>query len=315
MIRFCLTLCVLTFAAHAPAAGEARSKVISNGHTAPVYFNDGDTFRVLTGPLAGTKARLAGFNTLESFGPVHIWPGLSGRELYVNAKTATQFARRGIWRCTSDMDRDTYGRALFDCPELAVAHIRLGLAHAMTVTAQSSSALYLDAQHEAQAKRRGMWAKGTPRWVLTSLHSLDERPDYKTTYNRVVSSRDGHSEKWIHSDVYPECTTVCLDEVDVDLAGLEAFNAQLVDHPVIKAMWRALSEPARYEIAELWLVMGVVSTRVPKPLRAEVEAALRQAVDSGVLKAAARRPGTCMVYTDFRRRFGGGKATCLKLHR
>ena len=65
----------------------------------------------------------------------------------------------------------------------------------------------------------------------------------------------------------------------------------------------------------MWLVLGVVSTRVPKALRSEVKTAFAAAAQAGLLKAAARRKGTCMVYTDFRRRFGGGKAVCLKLHR
>ena len=304
----------LATAAH--ASGEPRSRVTSNGYTSPVYFNDGDTFRVLTGPLAGTKARLAGFNTLESFGPVHIWPNLSGRELYVNAKAATMFARRGVWRCTSEMNLDTYGRALFHCPELAIAHIRMGFAHAMTITAESSPPEYLAAQHESQAKRRGMWSKGTPKWILTSIHSLDERPDKKYTYNRVVSSLDGHSEKWRHSTVHPECAKVCLDEIEVDGASFEVLDAKLLSHPSYAAFWAELSPVNRLQVVEVFLSMeGTVSLRVPKELREDFAVFMAEQVETGALTIGARAQGTCMVYTDFRRRFGGGKASCLKLHR
>ena len=72
MLRLILVLSVHSIA-HQALASEPRTKVVVNGLMSPVYFNDGDTFRVLSGQLSGTKARLEGFNTLESFGPVHQW--------------------------------------------------------------------------------------------------------------------------------------------------------------------------------------------------------------------------------------------------
>ena len=140
MKRLVISLVCLSFGWPVQAT-EPRSKAIINGLMAPVYFNDGDTFRVLSGPLSGTKARLAGYNTLESFGPVHQWGTWTTRELYVNAKSATLFARRGVWQCSWDKKVDGYGRGLFQCPELATAQIRAGLAHAMTVTADPSPGL------------------------------------------------------------------------------------------------------------------------------------------------------------------------------
>ena len=84
-----------------PAGAEPASKVFLNGVPAPVYFNDGDSFRVLSGKFAGLKGRLAGFNTLESYGPVHQWGTWTYKEMYVLAKMATLNARRGTWSCTS----------------------------------------------------------------------------------------------------------------------------------------------------------------------------------------------------------------------
>ena len=68
------------------AVAEPASQVFLNGVPTPVFFNDGDSFRILEGPLKGTKARLAGFNTLESYGPVHQWGGWHAKELYAIAK-------------------------------------------------------------------------------------------------------------------------------------------------------------------------------------------------------------------------------------
>ncbi|MBR57207.1 MAG: nuclease [Myxococcales bacterium] len=193
----------------ASAQAEPATLVYLNGKATPVFFNDGDSFRVLAGPLAGSKARLQGFNSLESYGAVHSWGTWHARELYVNAKLATLNARKGVWNCTSDMKRDTYGRILWDCPDLAVDQIKKGLAHAMTVTSDPASPVLLSAQKEAIDNRRGMWAHGVPEYVLTSLHSIEERPGQSQTYNRLVSSQDGHSKKWKHSNRYSECQKVC----------------------------------------------------------------------------------------------------------
>src|SRR5687767_1443526 len=80
---------------------EPVTRVYLNGVPAPVYFNDGDTFRVLGGQHRGMKARLGGFNTLETFGPVHRWGKWHAKELYVISKMATQHARQGGWHCES----------------------------------------------------------------------------------------------------------------------------------------------------------------------------------------------------------------------
>ena len=295
-------------------ANEPRTKVVVNELMAPVYFNDGDTFRVLSGPLSGTKARLEGFNTLESFGPVHQWGRWDHRELYVNAKAATLFARRGIWRCSWDRRVDGYGRGLFKCPELAIHQIRAGLAHAMTVTADPSPEIYLEAQRDAIAHRRGMWAGGVPKYVLTSLHSVDEKPNQDWAYNRLVSTHDGHSERWIHRETYGECTHVCVDEVEIDSQVLNTVKAQL-DANADLPSWRALPARKQVEVLEIWLMVRTVSAHLPKSEREAMEQALTQLVASGTLVAASTRQGGCMIYTDYRRRFGGGKARCLKLKR
>ncbi len=190
-------------------AKEPATQVSLNGVLTPVFFNDGDSFRVLSGPLQGSKARLAGFNTLESYGGVHQWGQWHPMELYVLAKQATLNARRGTWHCTSNMSQDTYGRILWQCPDLARDQIRKGYAHVMTPDQNVGDPSYIQAQKEAIALARGIWAHGVPAFILTSLHSADEDPMYGDQYNRLVSTQDGHSEKWVHRETYQECQKVC----------------------------------------------------------------------------------------------------------
>ena len=313
MLRLILVLSVHSIA-HQALASEPRTKVVVNGLMSPVYFNDGDTFRVLSGQLSGTKARLEGFNTLESFGPVHQWGEWSFRELYVNAKAATLHARRGIWRCSWDQRVDGYGRGLFKCPELAIHMIRAGMAHAMTVTAEPSPEAYLEVQRDAMKNRRGMWAGGVPKYVLTSLHSVDEKPNQNWAYNRLVSTHDGHSERWIHGETYGECDKVCVQEVELDSQVLREAKQRL-DSVDELTTWRTLPARKQVEVLEIWLMIETVSAHIPKAERDLMRQSLTQLVETGLLVATKSAQGGCMIYTDYRRRFGGGKASCLKLAR
>jgi endonuclease YncB( thermonuclease family) len=206
LIQFCIS----------HTAAEPATMVFLNGVPSPVYFNDGDSFRVLAGPLAGSKARLAGYNTLESYGPVHQWGDWDAQELSNIATMSTMRARKGVWHCsTPNMAKDGYGRILWNCPDLAEELIRLGYAHTMTVTAEPALKRYVDAQQEAIKAKRGMWAHGVPDFLMTSLHSMDENSGYSSTYNRTVSTADGHSVKWKHTDNYSECQNVCIPDSTV----------------------------------------------------------------------------------------------------
>jgi len=73
----------------------------------------------------------------------------------------------------------------------------------------------LKLQQEAIKNKAGMWAKGAPKGVITSLHSLGEE-DSKgatTAYNRVVDIRTGAAQKRQHQKRYDTCEEVC-EETD-----------------------------------------------------------------------------------------------------
>ena len=308
-----LGLALVTAVSLPAEAADVASKVFINGVPSPVFFNDGDSFRVLAGKNKGLKARLAGFNTLESYGPVHSWGGWTAEELYVLAKMATMNARRGVWSCTTDFDTDTYGRALLHCPDLMVDQVRRGLAHAMSVDESPADPRALAAQEEAIRERRGIWAHGVPAYVLTSLHSITEGGgrDGKT-YNRLVSSRDGHSAKWQHADDYPECTTICGDERVVSPLVIESAVESLRADPemaeVVSVMPKRQLTQVVTDFAQLGWFRGVKDAEVKDRLTAALET-----LDAdGTFGAEPRSKGSCVLYVEFERRYGAGRASCLR---
>ena len=68
-----------------------------DGDTFSAYTTDGETKKKI-------KARMNGYNTLESYGPVHSWGTWSTQELYVLAKESGVVAQKGTWKC-SDLKR------------------------------------------------------------------------------------------------------------------------------------------------------------------------------------------------------------------
>jgi len=292
------------------AQAEIATRAFLNGVPTPVYFNDGDSFRVLAGPYKGTRARTAGFNTLESYGPVHMWGNWKTHEMSHYASLGTLNARKGTWNCKSDGHRDGYGRMLWDCLDLAIDQVQKGLAHAMTVTSEGAHPAIQKAQREAIANRRGIWAHGVPEFVMTSLHSADERSS-GTGYNRNVASSDGHSEKRKHTDIYAECQYVCQETKDVDDGKVAAFVQSLSTHSELKTILTGYDPQALVSMVSEFARTGITSKYKKAEHRATIEPLLAEAQAAGVFSSAGH-PVACMVYVKFQRRYGASKAVCLR---
>jgi len=129
--RFAILSSLFVFLSLTSFGASASTEIILNGEKTAVYFNDGDTFKVLSGPLKGKRSRLYGYNTLEAYGPVHRWGSFSKKELQRIADEGTEIAQSGTWHCTSEDTLDTYGRMLSTCMDLAEALISSGTAHVM----------------------------------------------------------------------------------------------------------------------------------------------------------------------------------------
>lgn len=293
-------------------AKEPRSRVVLNGELVQVTFNDGDSFRVLGGKLKGAKARLAGYNTLESYGPVHQWGTWTEKEMYVLAKMATYHARKGTWECETDGATDTYGRMLVWCPGLAEDLIRRGMAHVLTIDDEPGDAKLVEAQAEAVAERRGLWSHGVPDFVLTSLHSVEEDTTGKGTYNRLVSSVDGHTMTWRHENRYSECDKVCFLNYTVDEAKVDEVVTALRADKAVSAIVDPLDDETLRKVVTDFAKYHLIDREVPKEVRQDLVDHLKGYLEQGMFGEAESSPSACMVHVDFKRRFGTGRAACLK---
>lgn len=312
-----LLLCAVASATLVPggrAGAESLARVFLNGRLVPVYFNDGDTFRVMEGPYRGSACRLAMFNTLESYGPVHQWGNWHPYELFINAKLATYNGRRGEWHCTTDGSRDTYGRLLTFCPDLAVDQIRNGFAHAMEVDDRPSPPELIRAQQDAIRNRRGMWAHGVPDFVMTSLHSLSEDPSREWHYNRLVSTLDGHSESHRHRETYSECQWVCNTETRTDRARTVEAARRLRADPALAPRLTELFNIHLIGIVSRFTRKGELPGYLPEELQPDLTAHLTRDRDAGLLGATHEAPGSCALYVEFERRYGPNRAECLRGH-
>jgi micrococcal nuclease len=195
--------------AEAGRPGRGRGQVVLDGERVPVRWIDGDTFRITRGRFAGRSARLLGVNALETYGPVHRWPGISPRALLAVARSTGPLAARNVWRCESGREGDAYGRLLVSCPEAAEALVEAGQAMVFAVQGPADERL-LAAQRGAQAARRGMWAGGVPPLVPTSVHSRDEAGlGPRGAYDRIVDTRTGSAVVHPHDRRYRACEEVC----------------------------------------------------------------------------------------------------------
>jgi endonuclease YncB( thermonuclease family) len=186
--------------------------VLLDGERVEVRWVDGDSLRIRTGVHRGRSARVQGYNSLESYGPVHRWGSWTAEELLAIARSAKAAASAGEWRCTTQGAQDRYQRLLVDCPDAAEALVRRGLAMAYAV-GRPADPRTLAAQEEARRAGAGMWAKGAPRRVLTSLHSLDEaEPGAAEVRDRVVDVPTGRAREVRHASRYGTCEERCRGE-------------------------------------------------------------------------------------------------------
>jgi len=190
--------------------GKDQGLVILDGELTAARWDDGDTFSVR--PATGgrkIRARLKGYNTLESYGPVHRWGEWTAEELYKLAKEAGVVARSHSWICHVTNESGGYGRKTADCPGLRRRLLADGLAHAFAIDQQPNPG-DLQIQQQAITQRKGMWSKGAPEKIITSLHSSDEQRQKGSSYNRLCSTRTGFADVELHRDYYSLCEEVCI---------------------------------------------------------------------------------------------------------
>jgi micrococcal nuclease len=193
----------------------AEGDIVLNGEKTRVNWTDGDSFKTKDGKFKGSGTRLQGYNTLEAYGPVHRWGEWTAHELFELAEGSAAHAAMKTWECTTDEKKDGYGRLLVICPELTKHMVLDGYAMVYSVDDKPVDPELLKLQQEAIKNQAGMWKKGAPKGVITSLHSLGEEDSNgaPTAYNRVVDIRTGAAAKRQHQKRYGTCEEVC-EETD-----------------------------------------------------------------------------------------------------
>lgn len=200
-----LMIAIAASLAHASGTPiETNGQVNLDGTVTPVNWDDGDTFKVAA---TGSSARLDGYNTLESYGAVHRFGPGEGALLKI-AQAATEMAKSQVWKCSTQPGSGGYGRIRVSCPDLTHALLEAGLAHVFSVGSAAPADL-LASQQKAINGQKGMWKGGAPKGIVTSVHSLDEKPDQTETYNRVVDPTTGQGTKRPHTETHKACAWVC----------------------------------------------------------------------------------------------------------
>ncbi|MBC8133203.1 MAG: thermonuclease family protein [Deltaproteobacteria bacterium] len=160
-----------------------------------------------------------GYNTLETHGAVHQWGDWAASGLLALTVGATQVAASKVRHCTSEGRPDGYGRPLVRCPDVARDLVDQGLAMVFAVKETPDPDL-VARQAAAQAKRRGLWQRGVPETIVTSVHSAgdnaiaenagNKRNGNRTTaYNRIVNTRTGETMQVRHEQILQTCQVVC----------------------------------------------------------------------------------------------------------
>ncbi len=181
-----------------------------DGQRISVWWDDGDTFSYRPGTGGKSQsARMDGYNTLESYGPVHRWGTWTAVELYAIAKEAGAVARSEVWVCAMMEGSGGYGRVVVDCPALRQRLIGDGLAHVFAID-DPPRPEDLALQAAAIAAKKGMWAKGAPDGLVTSLHSASEEAS-GTAYDRICSLSTGMCPTRDHTTRYGTCDEACHD--------------------------------------------------------------------------------------------------------
>ena len=179
--------------------------VLMGGTRIPVHWADGDSFEFRAGARKGKETRLIGYNTLESYGPVHRWGDWTGRELWGLSKKAGRVAASKEWKCFANGKRDAYDRLLVDCPNLRRTLVRRGLAHLFAYD-DPADPKELELQTEARIERAGMWEKGLPEEIITSVHSAGSGSSGRM---RIVHVRTGETEMAGHRQELKVCSELC----------------------------------------------------------------------------------------------------------
>jgi hypothetical protein len=129
-----------------------------------------------------------------------------------------------------------------------------------------------------------------------------------------VSSLDGHSQPWIHTDTYEECSRVCIESPRLSPATAEKVSAGLTAEPAFARGLGAFTALQMGLVLSDFVREGHLSAVVPESARGALEKRLAELKAQGALTPVETTKDACHVYVAFKRRFGLQRAACLADH-
>ena len=169
-------------------------------------------------------------------------------------------------------------------------------------------------QQDAIRHRRGMWAHGVPDYVMTSIHSADENVGREWHYNRLVSTRDAHSESMRHQNTYEVCSWICNDEIRVDLGPVTRAAQRLRADPEIAPHLADFFNLHLIEFVSRYRRIGELPEYLTGPARDLIERRLQAEGERGELGETHTERGACMLHVPFEQRYGRNRRECLRGH-
>jgi hypothetical protein len=185
----------------------------------------------------------------------------------------------------------------------------------MSVDDEPADPTFMAAQRQAMEAKRGIWSHGIPAYVMTSLHSTTEGGGSEdgTQYNRMVSTFDGHSNSMRHKDAYDECQWVCSKERSVTDASVTEAVEALKTRGDLDAILGDLTDAQVAQIVRDYAHVGWFSRfRKDKEKMLELELALAKLTQDGLLPGSVMGEGSCVIYVEFKRRYGKSRPGCLR---
>jgi hypothetical protein len=143
---------------------------------------------------------------------------------------------------------------------------------------------------------------------------MEEDPTRPTAYNRAVSPLDGHSQPWVHTETYEECSKICLESRRLSPVAVAKVSGGLLSDEALAPGLAAFTPLQLGLLLSDFVREGRVSAVVPEAVRPSLERRLGELKAQGLLSPAETTHDACHVYVAFKRRFGLQRAACLADH-
>jgi hypothetical protein len=117
-----------------------------------------------------------------------------------------------------------------------------------------------------------------------------------------------------HRDQYGECEWRCVNETRVDEQRVRAAARRLREDRNIAPHLADFGNIVLFELVSRYVRKHELPESVPEEIRPAITARLQAEERAGQLGTTHQVPGPCMLYAQFRRRYGPNRAYCMRGH-